>query len=157
MFTQTHYNNDEYILNLNLPFDGEVEHLMADENEEDCVLEIEHSLNTLFEIIEPLSFISLLCPENSIELFFVAEVLKKGCACEDLMDSNGHIILKDDEYLEIHYLEKFKENKKYIQYKRCKQDTGYIHPAEVLSCFMQLDDEFKMDRPEYQSLTSAAL
>ena len=40
--------------------------------------------NTVFEIIEPGTFIGMKSPPNAIEPFFVAETLQKGTTEEDL-------------------------------------------------------------------------
>ena len=61
---------------------------------------------TVFEIIEPGTFIRMKSPPNTIEPFFIAEILWKGTAKEDLHNENGHILLEGEIYAEINYLEK---------------------------------------------------
>ena len=73
--------------------------------------------NTLFEIIKPGTFISVKSPANAIEPFFIAKILQKGTAEEDLCNENGHIILEGEMYGEINYLEKIKKGKKLIRYQ----------------------------------------
>ena len=80
----------------------------------------------------------------------------KGEALENIVDSNGHVMLAGEQFLEVHYLEKNKEGKKHIHYKSAKQGTSFIHPQEVLSCFVQIDEELRMELCEYQYLMMAA-
>ena len=82
LITIKHYN-DENISNLNFSFDCSnisEEYTPELTAEEDCVQNFEQNPHKLFHVIEPFTFFSLLSPSNSIELFFLAEVLDKGKA-----------------------------------------------------------------------------
>ena len=154
-----HYQDQDSVLYLDFPFNidegRECTEVLAAE-EDPCIESIDQNPDTLYDVIEPSTYITLLCPSNSIELFFVAEVLNKGEALENIVDSNGHVMLACEQFLEVHYLEKNKEGKKHIHYKRAKQGTSFIHPQEVLSCFVQIDEELRMELCEYQYLMMAA-
>ena len=80
-----------------------------DDDEDECTneeSEFRDRSNYLFEVITPGTFVVMQCPENSIELFFVGEVLTKGVASQDMEDENGHCVLEGEIYLEVNYLEK---------------------------------------------------
>ena len=78
-----------------------------DENEDESEpTELHLHQITVFEIIEPGTFIRMKSPPNTIEPFFIAEILWKGTAKEDLHNENGHIFLEGEIYAEINYLEK---------------------------------------------------
>ena len=62
--------------------------------------------DTIYELAEPGTFIGPRSPSNALESFFVAEVKSKNAADDDLIDKYGHSILKDENYLEVSYLEK---------------------------------------------------
>ena len=66
---------------------------------------------TVFELVDPGTYVGMRSPTNAIESFFIAEVQKKGIAKENLTSENGHHILSGEQYLEIVYLQK-KEQKK---------------------------------------------
>ena len=97
------------------------------------------------------------CPENSIELFFVGEVLTKGVASQDMEDENGHCVLEGERYHEVNYLEKDREGKNYFTYKRSRQASSFLHLAEVFAYQVDVNLDLKMSINEYQSLTLEAL
>ena len=81
--------------------------MRIDENEDESEpTELHLHQITVFEIIEPGTFIRMKSPPNTIEPFFIAEILWKGTAKEDLHNENGHILLEGEIYAEINYLEK---------------------------------------------------
>ena len=61
---------------------------------EDVSEPTEHHLhqNAVFEIIKPGTFIWMKPPLNAIKPLFIAEILRKGTAEEDLRNKNGHIL-----------------------------------------------------------------
>ena len=67
---------------------------------------------TVFELVKPRTYVGMRSPTNAIESFLIAEVQNKGIAKENLTDENGHHILSGEQYLEIVYLQKKKEQKK---------------------------------------------
>ena len=56
---------------------------------------------TLFDIVETSTYISLLWPSNSLGIFFVAEVLDKANVPVNITDNNGHAILAGEQYLKV--------------------------------------------------------
>ena len=65
---------------------------------------------TVFEMVDPGTYVGKRSPTNAIESFFIAEVQNKRIAKENVTDENGHHILSGEQYLEIVCLQK--KNKK---------------------------------------------
>ena len=84
---------------------GDIDDQRVDEFDVDdeYVCEDAFALNydTMFELVEPGTYIGMRSPTNAIESFFIAEVQIKGIAKENLTDENGHHILSGQQYLEI--------------------------------------------------------
>ena len=99
-----------------------ISHLILDEGrectevlaaeEDQCIESIDQNPDILYDVIEPPTYVALLCPSNSIELFFVAEVLNKGEALENIVDINGHVILAGEQFLEVYTLLRKKQRGK---------------------------------------------
>ena len=66
------------------------------------------SLNqdTVFELIEPGTFVAVRSSTNAFEPFYLIEIVDKGIASYNITDSYGHMILKCERYAEGIYLEK---------------------------------------------------
>ena len=113
-----HYQNQEFILNLDFSNTNSSpqEHIEPEVNEDpeyDKVLVNNNDLDCLYETIESGTFIAMRCPSNSLELFFVGEVVFKQVAEDDQEDLNGHFVFKGEKYPEINYLEKYQEGKRH--------------------------------------------
>ena len=66
--------------------------------------------NVIYDIIEPETYIGLRCPPESMELFYVVEVLENGVASYDIKAPSS-CILKGEKYVKVRYLEKTHGNK----------------------------------------------
>lgn len=97
-------------------------------------------------------------PPNAIEPFFIAEVLSKGIAEQDLSDKNGHYILKGETYAEIFYLQKVKEGRKSVTYQRPRKPLPIlIYLREIFITNIALDENLPMTIDEFQSILTDAL
>ena len=111
------------------------------------------SLNhdTIFELVDPGTFVGIRSPPNAIESFFIVEVFNKGVAQEGMSDANGHYILSGEQYVEVGYLQKKDEKRRAVRYQHPKkQQSIYIHVAEVFVTNVALDEDLSMDIYEYQ-------
>ena len=81
------------------------------DDEYDCEEAFAVNHDTVFELVEPGTYVGLRSPINAVESFFIAEVQNKGIAKENLNDKNGHHILSGEQYLDIVSLHQ-KEQKK---------------------------------------------
>ena len=94
---------------------GDVDEQRVDEfnvdDEYDCEEAFAVNHDTVFELVEPGTYVGLRSPINAVESFFIAEVQNKGIAKENLNDKNGHHILSGEQYLDIVSLHQ-KEQKK---------------------------------------------
>ena len=118
------------------------------------------SLNqdTVFELVEPGTFVGMRSPQNAIEPFFIVEVLNKGIAEESISDIFGHTILCGEQYAEVCYLQKKDQKKNIVRYQRPKKvNSVYIHIGEIFVTNVALDVDLCMDIYEYQSILDAAL
>ena len=97
--TMVHYQDQDSVLKLNFQFDDGIECEKSYETDEESVEHIVQNPETLFDIVETSTYISLLCPSNSLEILFVAEVLDKANAPVNITDNNGHVILAGEQYL----------------------------------------------------------
>ena len=68
--------------------------------------------DTVFELVEPGIIVGMRSPPTAIESFFVAEVMDKGNAENNMIDENGHTIMSAELYLEVCYLQKEAQKKK---------------------------------------------
>ena len=73
--------------------------------DDDQIDESTFSLNedTVFELVEPGTFVGMRSPCNAIEPFFIVQVVSKGTAPETISDVNGHTILCGEQYAEVCY------------------------------------------------------
>ena len=72
-----HYQDQDSVLKLSFQFDDGIDCEKSYETDEESVEHIVQNPETLFDIVGTSTYISLLCPSNSLEIFFVAEVLDK--------------------------------------------------------------------------------
>ena len=61
------------------------------------------SLNhdTIFELVDPGTFVGIRGPPNAMEPFFIVEMFNKGVAQEGMSDNNGHCIISGEQYAEV--------------------------------------------------------
>ena len=106
-FTTEHYKCEEYVLNLsffenqlqtNITEDNREENEDHEEEVEDTVCGEAHRKKYLNNVIDSGTFVAMRCPANSLEQFFVGEVLMKEISVENKTDCNGHFILKGEKY-----------------------------------------------------------
>ena len=119
----------------------------VDDDDEDEIHE-EFRLNhdTVFELIEPGTYIGMRSPTNAIETFFIAEVIQKGIAENNIYDTNGHHILSGERYAEVRYLQRYEQKRKFVKYQRPKKEQFIlIHVAEVFVTNVALDEDLCMD------------
>ena len=119
-----------------------------DDNQTGPAFSLNH--HTIFELVDPGTFVGIWSPPNTIESFFIVEVFNKGVAQEGMSDANGHYILSGEQYAEVGYLQK-KDEKRVVRY-HCpkKQQNIYNHVAEVFVTNVALDEDLSMDIYEYQ-------
>ena len=115
------------------------------------------SLNTdsIYKLVEPGTFVGLRSPSNSIEPFFVAEILNKNIATDAMMDDFGHAILAGEKYAEIIYLDSDirKKKIKYKQPRRIKQI--FVHMDEIFITNIALDTNLVMNMEEFHAINAA--
>ena len=92
----TLFNSDD-----STSYDEEINH----ENE-DYEQAFRLNQDTIFELVDPGTYVGIRSPPNAIEPFFVVEVFSKGIAKEALCDASGHSILSDEHYAKVGYLQK---------------------------------------------------
>ena len=132
--------------------------LAIDDDDDDNMQHFVLNKSTVYELLEPGTYVGMRSPQNAIEPFFVVEVLSKGTAEEDISDENGHSIMTGEQYAEVTYLQKNNETRKKITYKRPKKPQHiYIYIAEIFVTNIALDQNLCMDINEYQAVLSAAL
>ena len=95
-------------------------------------------------------------PPNAIESFFVAEVMDKGIAENNMIDQNGHTVMSGELYLEVCYLQKAAQKKKMWHQLPKKLHCILTHVAEVFIANTALDADLCMVINEYQSILSAS-
>ena len=124
------------------------------EIEEDDADQFLLNQTTLYELVEPGTYIGLRSPSNALQPFFIAEVNDKGIANKHLIDSCGHSILQGEKYAEVFYLQKLNQKRNVVRFQSPKkQRIIYIHIAEVFA----LDEDLTMSIDDYQSIFEAAL
>ena len=99
-----------------------------DSDNEDALTDEHFSLNTdtVFEILEPGTFIGMRSPHNAIEPFFLGEVIDKGIAEDNFRDDGGHMIMTGRKYARVSYLQKSKEGKKKVTYERPRKQNQEV-------------------------------
>ena len=118
------------------------------------------SLNhdTVFELVEPGTFVGMRNPHNAIEPIFIVEVVSKGNATEAISDVSGHTILCGEQYVEVCYLQKRDEKRNIVRYQQPKKfQSIYIHIADMFVTNVALNADLCMEIYEYQSILDAAL
>ena len=149
-----HYRNQDIFNSL---FDdvSDIQEIIDDEQDEPA---FQLNQDTISELVEPGTFVGIRSPPNAIEPFFIVEVFHRGVAQENLFDSNGHSIVSGEHYAEVGYLQKNNEKKRIVSYTRPKkQQSIYIHIAEIFVTNIALNEDLCMDIDEYQSIFNAAL
>ena len=134
-------------------YDEEIDH---DDKDDEQAFRLNQ--DTIFELIDPGTYVGIRSPPNAIEPFYIVEVFSKGIAKEALSDTNGHSINSGEQYAEVGYLQKQSEKKGDVQYQRPrKRQSIFIHMAEVFVTNVALNEDLCMDLYEYQSIFHAAL
>ena len=89
-------------------FDKTVCNIDEEHNNDDNQTEPAFSLNhdTIFELVDPNTFVGIRSPPNANKPFFIVEVFNKGVAQEGMLDANGHYILSGEQYAEVGRLQK---------------------------------------------------
>ena len=114
--------------------------------------------DTVFEIVEPGSFVGLRSPANAIEPFFIAQFIDKGVAAKEKRDANGHYILAGKNYLEVSYLQKVGQKRREVFYQRPKKyEPVLIRVAEIFVSNIDMNEDLCMDINEYTSILSAGI
>ena len=109
-------------------------------------------------VFEPGTYVGMRSLTNAIDSFFIAEVQNKGIAKENLTDENGHHVLSREQYLEIVYLQKKEQKKTEVKYQHPKKyKLIFIHIGEAFITNVALDENWRMDLYEYQSVMATAI
>ena len=99
-----------------IDFDMELEHVWSESTNE----------KELFDLIEVNSFVVIRSPPNSLELFHLMKVDKKGLSEGNMVDQSGeHSVLTGEPYLIGTWYSFQIERRKYAQYKEAKGTKGY--------------------------------
>ena len=89
--------------------------------------------------------------------FFIAEVVDKCSAEQDLLDKYGHSILAGGMYAEVVYLQKSSENKRKIRYQRQKQfQPVFVHIYEIFMTNIVMANDLTISIDEYHSVLQSA-
>ena len=111
-------------------------------------------LPIVYEVVTPGDFVALRSESQSLEQFYIVQVVSKDVAQSyDVKDNHGHLIAKGQPYFSVNYLEKsVKSTKKNIKYTYSKTKSVYVHVGEVFATNIQVDEKLSMSAAEYQSL-----
>ena len=137
-----HYRNQDIFNSL---FDdvSDIQEIIDDEQDEPA---FQLNQDTIFELVEPGTFVEIQSPPNAIEPFFIVEVFHRGVSQENLFDSNGHSIVSGEHYAEVGYLQKKNEKKRIVRYTHPKrQQSIYIHIAKIFVTNIALNEDLCMD------------
>ena len=105
------------ILHVNDVIEEEVQNEVgSEENDNDNELIV-----TIYDVIQPGTYVGLRSPSSSIELFFVVKVMGKGIASEPFMDKAGHIISRNEKYSEVIYLDVKSHHSAYVKFDLSKK------------------------------------
>ena len=122
------------------------------------LLPTQKNTDTVFELLDPGIYVGLRTPENALETFYIAEVIQKGVAENNMNDDCGHYICAGEKYAEVCYLQKKSEGKRRVSYERIKSMTSvHIIIAEIFVTNIDLAADLKMTKEEYESIMLAAL
>ena len=92
--------------------------------------ETEEIESEVFEFIESNSFVALYSTTKSFEQFYICHVTEKLIAENELIDIYGHKIQKGSKFLKAFYLEKTKEKRDKVFYKKLNKEV-FIYSYEV--------------------------
>ena len=114
-------------------------------------------IKTVFELLEPGTFIGLHSPPNAIEPFFIAQILSKGLAKKNMINEFGHSFLAGEMYAEVIYLQKSLERKKSVKYQKPKKhQIVFIHTYKIFVTNIFVS-RLTLSSEEYYSVFKAAL
>ena len=109
--------------------------------------------NLSHDFIETPSYITVLSPHSSHELFYLFRVNEKNIASEDIEDIYGHKIFKGEKYFAGNYLEKIDEKRNNVVYKLLDKHLVFIHPYEVNQTFVEFNSTtMSIPKEEYLAL-----
>ena len=114
-------------------------------------------LPIVYEVVSPEDFVALRSESESLEDFYLVQVVSKGVADEyGIEDDQGHVIAKGEPYFFVKYLEKSsKSTARNVKYSYSKRNSVLVHVGEVFATNVELTDVknfFCMSAVEYQSL-----
>ena len=92
----------------------------------------------MYEVIENGDYIGLRCPPESIEFFYVVEVLQKGIASKTIQTSSSKIF-EGEPYIKVKYLERTCEGKNFVKFKNLP--PVYINLGEVFATHIQMSQK----------------
>lgn len=96
-------------------------------------------------------FVAVFSDSAALEVFYIIQVVRKEIASSKVTDANGHIILENEPFFTGKYLQKQKEHRNGIDYKRLNDDI-YFRPEEILTAFLELAST---ENPDYFVLSHA--
>ena len=75
-----------------------------------------------------------------------------------MKDGKGHVIQAGEKYAEVAYLEKKSQRGKVVKYANLrKENTVYIHVAEVAVTNIDVNEDLQMDISEYIYVSESTL
>ena len=112
--------------------------------------------DTVFEVVEPTTFVALRSRQNAMEPFYIVEVTSKGEADRNMMDGLGHSVLCGEKYVGV-YLQVKSQTIKQVKYEQPRKlEQVYIKLPEIVVTNIDLKD-LAMNISEYQAILSAVL
>ena len=81
---------------------------------------------SLFSCIKKGACVALYSPPQASELFCLCKVLSCETATASISDANDHTVLQGMKYIRAHYLEKVKEKKNLVHYKRLSKKKKFF-------------------------------
>lgn len=126
-----------------------------DEGEESDEDEVNYELvgDTVFEAVEVGSVVAVYSSFNSSELFYLCEVKEKCVASENETDQYNHVVTKGSSFFKCFYLDKVKEKKGEVYYKRIEKTT-FVLPYQVFLPSVQIDNKLAISSSQYMDLLS---
>jgi hypothetical protein len=113
----------------------------------------EQCFPVIFEMVEPKTFIGLRSDSESLEEFYIVEVVYKRVAEDYEKDDHGHVISKGVPFFCVNYLEKSaKSTHKTVKYTRSKTTSVFVNVGEIFAPNIQMSENLSLSGLEYQSL-----
>ena len=108
---------------------------------------------SFFSCIKKGACVALYSPPQASELFCLCKVLSCETATASISDANDHTVLQGMKYIRAHYLEKVKEKKNLVHYKRLSKKEIFLLPEQIFYPDVPASEELTLDTKDYQFLS----